>query len=606
MKRRYDWVVTGEVPEGQRQGNEVLLKRLAGYVRPHAGHLALAGFCMLGVAAATSGQAVLIKNVLDDVLIAKNREALVLVPLAVLVISLLKGVFSYGQSILMAFVGGRVLKQFQDQLYAHVIRLSYGFFAEVPVGALISRIAGDVAAIRATVTSLVTGLIKDTFSIVGLVIVVFYMDWQLALITLALAPPVVWFIVAFGRRIRGISRASAGKQAEMTARLDESLTGVRVVKAFNNEEGEARRFRGLTRNIFDLYLRVMRTAALSHPVMEFLGAAALAFVVYTGGMQVINGEKTQGELFAFLAALLMLYEPVKRLNTMNSTLQGGLVAAERVFTLLDLAPEITDRPGAEKLPRVRGEVHLEGVRFRYQEAFVLDGIELRVRPGETVALVGGSGGGKSTLVNLIPRFYDVTEGAVRVDGHDVRDVTQASLRRNIALVAQETILFDDTVRANIAYGRPEATEEQVLSAARAAYIHEVVEAMPHRYETLVGTSGIKLSGGQRQRLAIARAILADAPILILDEATSALDNESEAIVQKALENLMRGRTVFVIAHRLSTVQNADRILVLVKGKVVEEGTHARLLEAGGEYSRLYRMSFRDEPAAGNGAGGAFD
>ncbi len=592
MAGRYDWVTTG-VSSGNRD-DRALLRRLLGYVRPHVKTLVLSGLMMLGVAAATSASALIVKNILDDVLIKQDKGMFLLVLAGIIVISLAKGVFSYGQSVLMASVGQRVIRGLQDQLYTHVVRLSYSFFSEVPVGTLISRISSDVNNVQGLVTVAVTGAVRDLFSILGLIVVVFYQDWKLALISSTVGPLVLWALRYSGSRMRKASRQIQAKNAEMVSHLAESLGGIRVVKAFGAEEAEAGRFRLTTRNLYGLAMRMQRVGALSRPLMEFIGALMVAGVVFYGGSAVMRGEMTVGSFFSFITALLLMYEPIKRLNAMNNTIQLALASAERVFSILDLPPEVADAPGAVELPRVKGEVSFHDVRFRYQEHFVIDGVNLRAEPGRMIALVGGSGGGKSTLVNLIPRFYEATEGAVRVDGHDVARVTQASLRRNIAMVAQETILFNDTVRANIAYGTPGASPELVEGAARAAYIHDVIAELPQGYDTVIGTGGIKLSGGQRQRVAIARALLKDAPILILDEATSALDAESEAVVQKALENLMRGRTTFVIAHRLSTVRNADRICVLSEGKVVEEGTHDELLARCGEYAHYYRMQFRDE------------
>jgi subfamily B ATP-binding cassette protein MsbA len=592
MAGRYDWVTSGDSP-GKRD-ERVLQRRLLGYVRPHARTLALAGVLMLGVAAATSASALIVKNILDDVLIKQDRAAFLLVLAGILAISLAKGAFSYGQSVLMASVGQRVIRRLQDELYTHVVRLSYSFFSEVPVGTLISRIAGDVNNVQGLVTVAVTGAVRDFFSILGLIVVVFYQDWKLALISFTVGPLVLWALRYSGSRMRKASRQIQVKNAEMVSHLAESLGGIRVVKAFGAEEVETGRFRRITQDLYRLAMRMMRVSALSRPLMEFIGALMLAGVVLYGGSAVMRGEMTVGSFFSFITALLLMYEPIKRLNAMNNTIQLGLASAERAFAILDLPPEVADAPGAEELPRVRGEVSFEDVRFRYQERFVIDGVSMKAESGRMIALVGGSGGGKSTLVNLIPRFYEATGGTVRVDGHDVSRVTQASLRRNIAMVAQETILFNDTVRANIAYGTPGASPELVEGAARAAYVHDVIMDLPAGYDTVIGTGGIKLSGGQRQRVAIARALLKDAPILILDEATSALDAESEAVVQKALENLMRGRTTFVIAHRLSTVRNADRICVLSEGRVVEEGTHDELLAKSGEYAHYYRMQFREE------------
>jgi subfamily B ATP-binding cassette protein MsbA len=382
--------------------------------------------------------------------------------------------------------------------------------------------------------------------------------------------------------------------AEMTTILLETITGTRIVKAFNMEDHERARFAKENRRLFGILIKSVRVRAISHPLMECLGGLGIAFIVFYGGYNVIRGEATPGTFFSFLAALLMLYEPVKRLSGVNNTVQQGLAAASRIFEILDTVPEISDRPGARALTSVSREIEYRDVSFKYEEDWVLRNIDLRIRVGEMVAFVGASGGGKTTLVNLLPRFYDVTSGEIRIDGSDIRSLTTASLRSRIGIVTQQTILFNDTVRNNIAYGKIDQPFEEIVKAAEAAYAHGFIQNLPRGYETVIGEQGVKLSGGERQRVSIARAILKNAPILILDEATSSLDSESEIEVQKALEYLMQGRTTLVIAHRLSTIRKADRIIVISNGTISEVGTHEELLERGGEYKKLYLLQFKDD------------
>jgi subfamily B ATP-binding cassette protein MsbA len=381
--------------------------------------------------------------------------------------------------------------------------------------------------------------------------------------------------------------------ANITTILLESITGTRIVKAFNMEDHERKRFAKENRRLFGILIKSVRVRAISHPLMEFLGGLGIAFIVFYGGRSVIRGEATPGTFFSFLAALLMLYEPVKRLSGINNTVQQGLAAAVRIFEVLDTVPEIRDQPKAQVLTRVSQAIEYRDVSFKYEDDWVLKNINLHIKVGEMVAFVGVSGGGKTTLVNLLPRFYDVTSGKVLIDGVDIRELTAESLRSKIGIVTQTTILFNDTVRSNIAYGKIDQPFEEVVKAAQAAYSHGFIQNLPKGYETVIGEQGVKLSGGERQRISIARALLKNAPILILDEATSSLDSESEIEVQKALEYLMQGRTTLVIAHRLSTIRKADRIMVISNGTIVEEGTHEELLAKEGEYKKLYLLQFKD-------------
>jgi subfamily B ATP-binding cassette protein MsbA len=423
------------------------------------------------------------------------------------------------------------------------------------------------------------------------VAVIFYHDWQLAMIAMVVLPFAFFPIVKFGKMLRRISTKSQESMGDISVILHETIGGNRIVKAFGMEDYEKERFSKENTKYFYYLMKSVSVRALSSPVMEFLGGVGIVFIIWYGGYNVIRGVSTPGTFFSFLAALLMLYEPVKRLSNMNNVIQQGMAAAHRVYDILDTAPEIEDKPDAIPLPPMRDKLQLRNVQFRYGNEPVLKDINLKVVAGEVIALVGASGAGKSTLVDLIPRFYDVTDGAILIDGLDIRDVTMDSLRAQIGMVTQQTILFNDTVRNNIAYGDMHKQEEEIVAAVRAANAYDFIMKMEQGFNTIIGEQGVRLSGGERQRLCIARALLKNAPILILDEATSALDSEAEMEVQRALENLMAGRTTLVIAHRLSTIQNADRIVVIADGRIVEEGRHEVLLKCDGEYCRLYELQF---------------
>ena len=570
-----------------------VFKRLLTLAKPHAVRFFIALFCMLIVGATTSALAFLVKPALDEIFLKKNSVMLKWIPLAVVGIYLTKGVCSYVQTVLMNFIGQRVVADLRAALYRKIQTQSLAFFTKNPTGLLMSRITNDVGFIQGAVSEAVTALLKDSFTLVCLVFVIFYRDWQLAIIAMLVFPLAVYPIATFGRRMRQIASRTQVTLGSLTTLLQETISGTRIVKAFNMEEYENRRFAGENERLFRLNLKAASINAVSSPFMEFLGGIGISSIIFYGGYQVIQGQSTPGTFFSFLTALIMLYEPVKRLINVNNTIQQGIAGAERVFGIIDLVPQIRNHPDAFPLPQISREIDIRAVDFHYEETPILKAINLKIQAGEVVAFVGMSGGGKTTLVNLIPRFYDVTKGAIFIDGHDIRTVTVESLRGQIAIVTQQTILFNDTVRNNIAYGDIAKTEEQIIAAAKAANAHAFIMKMPKGYDTVIGEQGAKLSGGERQRISIARALLKDAPILILDEATSSLDSEAEIEVQDALDNLMKGRTTLIIAHRLSTIRNASRIVVLVNGQIREEGTHEYLLSCQGEYCRLYHMQFKD-------------
>jgi len=594
-----------------------LYRRLLKMVIPYWGKLGLAMICMILYSLMTAGQAFLVKPAFDgvflkregippsikniiiqlhlgDLLLKKDMEMLLLLPVAIILLFLIRGIFDYGQAYLMNFVGLKIIMDIRGKLYDHLQNLSLSFFTKTPTGILISRIAYDVMLIQSSVSNAITGLIKDTFTIFALIGVIFYRDWKLAIIAFIIFPLAIFPILEFGKRLRKFSQKSLQRMGSIITFLHETISGNRIVKAFNMEEYEKQRFAEENERFFKINLKRVRIRSLSHPLMELLGGIGVAVIIWVGGYSVIRGELTPGTFFSFMTALLMLYAPIRDLNKVNLEIQEGMAAATRVFELLDTTAEIKDEEGAITLPPISKGILFQNVTFKYDEEIVLKDLSLDVKVGEVIALVGMSGAGKTSLVNLLPRFYDVEKGQVLIDGYDIRKVTLKSLRDHIGLVTQQTILFNDTVRNNIAYGNLKSTDQEIMEAAKAANAHDFIQRLPQGYNTIIGEQGVKLSGGERQRISIARALLKNAPILILDEATSSLDSDSETEVQKALEEVMKGRTVFVIAHRLSTIRNTHRIIVLSEGQIVEEGSHDQLMALNGEYRRVYDLQFKDD------------
>jgi subfamily B ATP-binding cassette protein MsbA len=567
--------------------------RLLRFVRPYWGKLVLAAIFMSGSAATNGATAFLVKPVLDKIFFEKNGTMLVIIPFGIILLYLFKGVFDYLQAYLMGFVGQKVITDIRNLLFMHLQRQPLAFYDKTPTGLIISRVTNDISLVQGAVSDSFTAILKDAFTIIGLVFVVFYRDWKLATIAFVILPFATYPIIAFGRRLRKIAVQNQKAMARLTNFLHETITGQRIVKAFTMEGYEGGRFREENETLFRIVLKRYKIRALSSPVMEMLGGIAVGVIIWYGGSQVISGQSTPGNFFSFTAALLMLYEPIKRLNKENHNVQQGLAAAQRVFDIVDRQPEITDKTDAVKLAAVEGTIEFENVYFRYEEKMILKNMTLKINKNEVVAIVGESGVGKTTLVNLILRFYDVTGGSLKIDGVDIRDITLNCLRRNIAIVTQDVILFNDTITKNIAHG-VEEDPEKIEQAARAAFAHDFILKLPKTYETNVGEKGLRLSGGQKQRIAIARALYRDAPILILDEATSALDSASEGEVQRALENLMRGRTTIIIAHRLSSIMSADRIIVLQGGAIVQEGPHQTLVAVDGPYKQLYELQFKGD------------
>ena len=576
-----------------------LYRRLLAYVRPYRGRLV--GGILLGVGYSASNGATLfvVKTVWAKVFEQAGGQSLGwlqalgyagLVPLVMVV----RGACDFGATYFMNWVGGRVINDLRARLFEHLQTLSLDYFTETRTGELISRSTNDVVAVQNSITTVVADIVKQPCTLVVVLAALFKMDWRLSLATLVLFPFCLVPITVYGRRIRQAARATQQHQASLVSVLHEALLGMRVVKAFGMEEREAVDFRQLCRRLFGQRMRVIRSKAISTPLIEMIsgvGAALVFLYAFSTGMPAST-------LVSMALGLFFLYDPVKKLSAVQMQIQESLSAAERVFQVMDQQPSVVESSQARPLPPLQQRIQFDNVDFHYgADGVVLDNVNLEIPAGSVVAVVGASGAGKTSLINLVPRFYDPTSGAVRIDGQDIREVTFKSLRGQIGLVTQETFLFNDTVANNVAYGKPGAARDEIIAAAKRAHAHDFIQQMPQQYDTVIGESGMKLSGGQRQRLAIARAILKNPPILLLDEATSALDTESERAVQAALDDLMWGsaakaqHTMLVIAHRLSTVRHADRIVVLDKGCIVEEGTHDQLLALGHVYKRLYEMQF---------------
>lgn len=566
-----------------------LIRRLAGtYMKPYARKLVVALIFMVVSAAMTAAFAKLIEPVLDKVLVNRQENLIIPMAVSVLVIFVINGVSTYIHSVMMNTIGQSIVTDVQRDLFSRFMELDLKFFHENPSGQLVSRMINDVTAMRITVSDSITGAGKSLLTLVFLIGLMFVQDLHLALVALCVFPPASLFVVWLGRRIRKIARGIQAEIGGLSDTLTQIFQGIRQVKAYGMEEYEKQRAGQTIERVKKMFFKVFKSSNLSTPVNEtLLGLTFMGLIIY-GGRQVVAGGLTVGELMSFIAAFSLSYEPLKRIAKLNNSLQTGLGAAERVFEMLDRRPQIADAPGAPALEADTPDIIFDRVTFGYgiDDGHALKDVSFTVPAGKVTALVGPSGSGKTTAMNLVLRFYDPVEGRVLVGGHDIRGVRMESLRRHIALVSQEITIFDDTARANIAYGLRGATDGQVEAAAKAAAAHDFIMALPEGYNTRLGEHGVKLSGGQRQRIAIARAVLRNAPILLLDEATSALDNESERAIQESLNRLQEGRTTLVIAHRLSTIQNADKIVVLENGRVVEQGTHAQLSVNNGVYARM--------------------
>jgi len=562
------------------------------YVMPYRKRLFIAMGCMIVVAASTALQAYMVKPVLDDIFVNKDTTRLALIPLAIMFIAFCNGAADYGQSLQLRYVGQGVVSDMQADLFKHLIHADITLFHDQASGRLISRMTSDIMLMRLSVSNVLTGFIKESLTAIFLVALMFVQSWQMALFTFCILMFAILPTIRLGRRMRKITDATQARFADFTSQLDDTFQGVRAVKAYGREDFETARVRKSVSELFHLYYKASRVQAASGPMMNIIGAIAIAAVIWYGGFKVIHGETTVGAFFSFITAMMLAYRPVKVIASLNTQMQEGMAAAARFFDVMDKQNVIQQSSNAVALNVAKGEVMLEDISFHYGEGTGgIDHVSFSIPAGQTVALVGPSGAGKTTLMNLLLRYYDVSTGGIRIDGQDIKDVTIASLRAAFALVSQDIVLFDDTVRANIAYGRLDASEAEIMDAAKKAHADEFIRELPQGYDTPVGPQGVKLSGGQRQRLSIARAILKNAPILLLDEATSALDNTSERLVQEALAELMQNRTTLVIAHRLSTIHHADQIVVMDKGRIVESGTHKSLLEKKGLYHDLYQLQF---------------
>lgn len=564
------------------------------YVRPYVGTLAVAVILMIVSAAMTGAMAKLMEPIIDKIFTEQRRDMLFPVAGLVLLVFVVRGVATYGHTVMMNRMSQRCIADMQRDMFAHLVYADLSFFHGQQSGMLLSRFVSDVNHIRAALGQSLTGLGKNVFTLLFLIGVMVYQDWKMTLVSIFAFPAAAYFVARLGKKLRKVSTTTQEETGQLTSMLGQAFQGSKHVKSYGMEEFEKNRINQLIQRILALMNRTYRVSATATPISESLSGLAIVSIIVYGGMQVMAGQSTTGQLFSFIAAFLLAYEPMKRLAQLNNVMQMGLASADRMFQLLDSPPAIVDRPDAAELKVAQPTIVFDDVRFTYADGTeALKGVSFTVPAGKTAALVGASGSGKSTILNLIPRFYDVTGGAIRIDGADIRDVTLKSLRKNMALVSQEVAIFNDTVRDNIAYGTEGASEEDIIAAAKGAAAHDFIIELPQGYDTVVGENGVKLSGGQRQRLSIARAMLRNAPLLLLDEATSALDTTSERLVQSALDRLQQGRTTVVVAHRLSTIMDADIIYVLSEGRIVESGRHEELLAAGGAYSRLYGSMIRE-------------
>ena len=549
---------------------------------------AFALFFMLLAALANGAIPFVLKNVFDDIFLGRDESLLLIISLSVFGAFALRGFASFGESVLMATIGQRIICDLQNRLFSHLMKSDLSFFNRNQSGELISRLTNDISVLRFSVSTAVVGIGKDAISLLVMIFIMFYRDWMLASIAFFLLPTIILPISKISRRMRKVTYNTQDQFGKITGQLSQIFQGIRVVKSYGMENYEIDRVHGATTRVCDLMIKATRIRSTTHPIIEVLGGLSSMLVIGYGGWQVIQGMRTAGDFISFMAAMLLCYEPLKRLGGLNSNLQEGFAAAKRVFEVIDTQPTIISKANAKPLKVEEGNIDIKDVTFWYNpDVEALKGINLSIPKGSTVALVGASGSGKSTIMNLIPRFYDVTNGDILIDGQSIRDVTVGSLRHQIGLVSQEIMLFDDTIYNNIAYGCLGASPEEIYAASKAAAAHNFIECLPQGYDTLAGENGVILSGGQRQRIAIARAMLKNAPILLLDEATSALDTHSERFVQEALEKLMTGKTTLIVAHRLSTIVGADTIYVLDKGQIVEQGNHEDLIGKNGYYAALW-------------------
>lgn len=574
-----------------------LYLRILSYIKPYMHRLIFAMFCTIMAAAGNLYIPWIIKDMIDEVLADKNGTMLNWIAASIIAIFVVRGLFWYGQNYLMSYVGQSVIIDIRAAVFKKLQRLSVSFYDKNKTGTIMSYVTNDVNALQSAMVENTIEMITEGFILIGSVVAMIYLDWRLTLFTVCTFPVVLWFMEFFGKKIRKTGGRIQECTADITSVLQESVASARVIKSFVREDYEVDRFDVENRANFRANMKNAQLMATLTPVVELVAAIGATMIIWYGGNNVINGTITAGSLVAFLTYAVNISNPIKRLTRVIGNIQKALAAAQRVFMIIDMPEEIAESRDAKQLPEVSGKVEFQNVSFAYDDkGNVITDLSFSVKPGEVIAIVGPSGAGKSTIANLLPRFYDVNKGDIKIDGHSVREVTLDSLREQVGIVPQETMLFNGSVYNNILYGRLDATKEEIEAAAKAANAHDFIMQLTDGYETKLGDRGVNLSGGQRQRIAIARAILKNPRILILDEATSALDTESERVVQEALDRLMVGRTSFVIAHRLSTVKNADKILVLEKGNLVESGTHDELLALDGLYAHLYKIQYRNKEA----------
>lgn len=574
-----------------------LYLRILSYIKPYMHRLIFAMFCTIMAAAGNLYIPWIIKDMIDEVLADKNGTMLNWIAASIIAIFVVRGLFWYGQNYLMSYVGQSVIIDIRAAVFKKLQRLSVSFYDKNKTGTIMSYVTNDVNALQSAMVENTIEIITEGFILIGSVVAMIYLDWRLTLFTVCTFPVVLWFMEFFGKKIRKTGGRIQECTADITSVLQESVASARVIKSFVREDYEVDRFDVENRANFRANMKNAQLMATLTPVVELVAAIGVTMIIWYGGNNVINGTITAGSLVAFLTYAVNISNPIKRLTRVIGNIQKALAAAQRVFMIIDMPEEIAESRDAKQLPEVSGKVEFQNVSFAYDDkGNVITDLSFSVKPGEVIAIVGPSGAGKSTIANLLPRFYDVNKGDIKIDGHSVREVTLDSLREQVGIVPQETMLFNGSVYNNILYGRLDATKEEIEAAAKAANAHDFIMQLTDGYETKLGDRGVNLSGGQRQRIAIARAILKNPRILILDEATSALDTESERVVQEALDRLMVGRTSFVIAHRLSTVKNADKILVLEKGNLVESGTHDELLALDGLYAHLYKIQYRNKEA----------